>query len=145
MIQEKLLYAQDLLKNAGSSVSSGFNMKITGHTISDLNDHYDRSNKFAGFMKAEQMIDNGEIYYTHRFKCNCGAFPFQYGGFWVCNDCGGNRCERDWWVIRVQKDGNAWCCIGLGFEDLQSSDNYAFGDTRQESIDEYEKLMRAKE
>lgn len=46
------------------------------------------------------------------------------------------------WRIRVFKDGAAWCCVGEGFKDLQESDNYAFGDTRDEAIAAYGKIMQ---
>jgi hypothetical protein len=144
-MNDKLLTAQDILKNAGSYVSAGFNMGVMGHTIGDINNCNSRHNYFAGFMKAEEMIRDGKIFYTHRFKCKCGGQPFIYGGFWVCNGCGGKGVDKKWWSIKVQKDGNTWCCTGLGFVNLQESENYAFGGTRQEAIDEYEKLMKSRE
>ena len=42
---------------------------------------------------------------------------------------------------KVFQDGNEWCCIGIDFEDLQASDNYAFGETREAAIENYGKLM----
>lgn len=43
--------------------------------------------------------------------------------------------------MKGMKDGNAWCCVGAGFENLQESDNYSFGETRAEAIENYGKLM----
>ncbi|NDI85041.1 hypothetical protein [Undibacterium crateris] len=40
-------------------------------------------------------------------------------------------------VVTVEKDGNMWCAKGEGFIDLQTSENYAFGNTREEAIDNY--------
>lgn len=34
----------------------------------------------------------------------------------------------------IQPDGNQWCATGAGFEDLHDSDNYAFGDTKEEAL-----------
>lgn len=34
----------------------------------------------------------------------------------------------------IQSDGNAWCATGKGFCDLQSTRNYAFGDTPFEAL-----------
>ncbi len=39
--------------------------------------------------------------------------------------------------FKCTPDGNSWCCVGAGFVDLQESDNYAFGDTREEAIDAF--------
>ena len=138
----KLLMAQDLIETPSGHVRGGFNMRIQGHSVSDINQCNPRGPYSQGYFCADDMIRGGKIFYTQRFKCECGDYPFPYGGSWVCNRCGLGNCKKDWWVIKVFKDGDAWCCIGLDFEDLQSSDNYAFGDTRQEAIDEYEKLMR---
>ena len=44
--------------------------------------------------------------------------------------------------LKVEKDGNEFCCHGLDFEDLQSSNNYAFGKTFSETINNYEDVMR---
>lgn len=46
-----------------------------------------------------------------------------------------------YWALMVQ-DGEAWICYGVGFEDLQASDNYAFGDTREEAIANYGDKMK---
>lgn len=141
-MENKILSAQYLLKDPSSSFSAGFNMKIFGETYQAVIDCYDSLEKMQGFEKAEEMIKDGKIYYTHVFKCGCGDHPFLYGGFFVCNKCGGKGVDEKWWGIRIQKDGNEYCCTGENFEDLQSSKNYAFGKTFKDSIDNYENLMR---
>lgn len=88
------------------------------------------------------MAKEDGIAFTHVFKCKSDScFPFQYGGFFVCNSCGGKGVDKDWWKIKVEKDGNEFCCHGLDFTNLQESENYAFGDTFKEAIDNYGKLM----
>jgi hypothetical protein len=42
-------------------------------------------------------------------------------------------------AVKVIKDGNSFCCVGEGFVNLQESDNYAFGDTFDEAIENYKK------
>jgi hypothetical protein len=49
----------------------------------------------------------------------------------VCNGCGSKDVDKEWWKIKVEKDGNQFCCHGLDFVNLQESDNYAFGKTYQ--------------
>jgi len=138
---EKLKYAQDLIK-ASTSVMCGFNMFINGHPPLTFGQGYsDAYARMQGYDLAENMAKNGEIAFTHGFRCNCGGFPFLYGGFWVCNSCGGKNVDKVWWNIKVEKDGNAYCCHGLDFVNLQESDNYAFGDTYKEAISNYEELM----
>ena len=140
---EKLKTAQDLIKTSNSSVSAGFNMFIYGYDYPLHNEYHDHVARQQGFDYAKEMAENGEISFTHKFKCECGDIPFQYGGFWVCNSCGTKHAEKDWWEIKVEKDGNEFCCHGLDFEDLQSSNNYAFGKTFSEAINNYEDVMRA--
>ena len=142
-MQTELLYAQDVFKRYDTSFGCGFNMKVMGDASPNYSDnYYDLGPRNEGYSYATKMAKEGKIYYKHVFNCNCGARPFKYGGFFVCNSCGGKGVDHPWWPIRVQKDGNQFCCHGLGFEDLQSSENYAFGDTFQEAIDNYEKLFR---
>ena len=118
-----------------------------GHSYNDTFEHPHECQDGArrgGWKLAERLIKDGEIFFTHNFHkshSDCDGHAFQYGGFWVCNTCGGNRCFKPWWNIKVFKDGNAWCCIGEGFEDLQSSENYAFGDTRDDAISNYGDTM----
>jgi len=44
-------------------------------------------------------------------------------------------------TLTVEQDGNTWICKGEGFIDLQASTNYAFGDTKAESIKNYAELI----
>lgn len=140
---EKLKYAKDLIKTHSGSVKGGFNMFIDGHDSPKPNDCYDYYERIQGYDYAKEMAEKGAIAFTHKFKCRCGGYPFQYGGFWVCNSCGTKHAEEEWWKIKVEKDGNEFCCHGLDFEDLQSSSNYAFGKTFSEAIKNYEGIMRA--
>jgi len=143
---EKLKYAQDLIKTSNSSVACGFNMFIMGHRKPNFGDgHHDINARLQGYEYAESMAKKGEIAFTHKFRCKCcGGCPFQYGGFWVCNDCGGKNVDNDWWKVKVEKDGNEYCAHGLDFINLQESDNYAFGKTFDEALKEYGKLMTEK-
>ena len=142
---EKLKYAQDLIKTHNGSVAGGFNMFIGGHDRPRPNDCYDYNERTQGFDFAQKMAKENSIAFTHRFKCNCGGHAFQYGGFFVCNSCGGKGVDREWWKIKVEKDGNAYCCHGLDFINLQESDNVAFGDTFDEAIKNYGELFNRKE
>jgi hypothetical protein len=141
---EDLKYAQDLIKTTNSSVDCGFNMFIMGHDKPKPNDYYDYSARSQGYEYAEQMAKKCEIAFTYKFKCKCGGYPFQYGGFWVCNSCGNKNVDSEWWKIKVEKDGNEFCCHGLDFVNLQESDNYAFGKTFEEAIKNYGELMTIK-
>ncbi len=141
---ETLKYAQDLIKTNSSSVACGFNSFIMGHDSPKPNDHHDYFSRSQGYDYAKKMAENGEIVFTHKFKCKCGGYPFQYGGFWVCNSCGGRNVDENWWKIKVEKDGNEFCCHGIDFVNLQESDNYAFGKTFYEAIKEYEKVITSK-
>tara|TARA_R110000744_G_scaffold369378_1_gene479560 strand:+ start:408 stop:848 length:441 start_codon:yes stop_codon:yes gene_type:complete len=142
---EKLKYAQDLIR-ANSSVMSGFNTFITGGKEPKLNEYGDKSEWYArlqGYQYAKKMAKEDGIAFTKTFKCgkNSDCFPFEYGGFFVCNSCGNKAVDKDWWKIKVEKDGNAYCCHGLYFKNLQESYNYAFGDTFDEAISNYGQLM----
>jgi hypothetical protein len=134
---------QDVMKNPCGSSIAGFNMCQDGHSYNDAFEYphqYRDGARLGGWKLAEKMIKEGKIFFTlnfHKSHSDCDGHAFQYGGFWVCNTCGGNRCFKPWWNIKVFKDGNAWCCIGEDFKDLQSSENYAFGDTRDEAISNY--------
>lgn len=140
---EKLKYAQDLIKTANSSIDCGFNMFIHGKPsplyTDGYNDFYARS---QGWSYAKEMAKKGEIAFTHRFKCRCGGYPISYGGFWCCNSCGGKDVDMEWWNIKVEKDGDSFCCHGLDFVNLQESNNYAFGLSFEEAISNYETEMR---
>ena len=139
---ENLKYAQDLIKTRNSSVMGGFNMFISGHSRPKPNEYFDYYERVQGFDFAEKMAKENSISFTHRFKCNCGGHAFQYGGFFVCNSCGGKGVDKDWWKIKVEKDGDAYCCHGLNFINLQESENYAFGNTFNDAINNYEKLFK---
>ena len=141
----KLKYAQDLIK-ASTQVKAGFNIYIYGGNEPCLQDYGDRNEWYSqlqGYNYAKKMSMEDGIAFTYKFKCsnseNC--HPFMFGGFFVCNSCGNKSVEKEWWKIQVKKDGNAFCCHGLDFENLQVSNNYAFGDTFEDAIYNYEKLM----
>ena len=131
--------AQDYYSVASGGFMGGFNQRLFGE------ERPHRAADFAeplGWDEANRKIGAGEIFYTHNFKCPCGDHAFKYGGSWVCNGCGRSGVDEPWWIIRVQKDGSAWVVTGEGFENLQESENYAFGDTKKEALDAYKKLMR---
>jgi hypothetical protein len=148
---KKLMTAQDLLKYPGGPAAGAFNSRGFGHTYNEVFGYPSRPTpeSTSGFYLAEKMIGEGRIFSIQRFRhkfgndvCRGQAFP--YGGDWVCNKCGQSGLERYWWQIKVYKDGNAWCCVGIDFVDLQASDNFAFGDTRDEAIKNYETLKLGK-
>ncbi len=131
--------AQDYFERAGGEFLGGFNSRLFGTDYSDM--VRGSWEGCSGWDEADKWINEGKIYYTHNFGCPCGDHSFKYGGFWVCNGCGRSGCDEPWWVVRVQKDGNAYITHGEDFANLQESDNYAFGDTREESLAAYKKLM----
>ena len=131
--------AQDYLnENCSGRVRGGFNQRIQGYSMPT---GQGVTEEFQGWCKADEMIKAGKIYYTHTFSHNCTALSFLYGGSHVCNACGNGRLEKPWWDIKLMKDGEAWFCVGEGFINLQESDNYAFGDTKKEALDNYYNLM----
>lgn len=147
----KILNAQDLF-DVGGEWGAGFNTRISGWDYQEANGYpaYPSADRASGWQRADQMIEAGKIYYYHRFRhiargevCNGYAFP--YGGTFVCNECGWKDLKKPWMAVKVYKDGNAWCCIGTPFINLQASDNYAFGDTREEALNKYEALMHERE
>lgn len=139
-----LVTAQDIFRwPFDTSFAGGFNQRVFGESFADTTRAWDSAARGSGWWKADEMIQAGKIYFVHPFPHGtdrCHAFP--YGGTWVCNGCGQSRLEKPWWRIRAFKDGSAWCCVGEGFEDLQVSDNYAFGDTRDEAITAYGQLFQ---
>jgi|GEM_PF-4177782 len=140
---EQLKYAQDLIKTSNTSIASGFNMFIQGYPCPNFGDNYhDTCERMIGWEYAEKMAEENGIAFTHNFGCECGGHSFLYGGFWVCNECGRKNVDKDWWKIKVEKDGNAFCCHGLDFVNLQESENYAFGNTFKEAIVNYEKQIK---
>lgn len=137
---------QDIIKNPTAQAISGFNCRIAGHSYLDTFQRtHERSDaeRHAGWELADSMIADGKLFFTHNFhKLSCvNGHAFPYGGTWACNTCNRDHIDAAWWKIKVYKDGNSWCCIGVDFEDLQASDNYAFGDTRESAIENYGKLM----
>ena len=139
----KLKTAQELIKTNNSSAMAGFNMFIYGHPPITLGDGYhDAYDRIQGYEFGQKMAKEDGIAFTKVFKCKQGdCHPFQYGGFFVCNNCGGKGVDKEWWKIQVEKDGDEFCCHGLDFVNLQESSNYAFGKTFEESISNYEKVM----
>lgn len=139
--------AQDYIQGGGYALG-GFNRRIFGYTYLEAfkyENEQQNGELHAGWDLADSMIEQGKIYFVHNFhRLECpNGHAFHYGGSWVCNTCNNSGVDRDWWKIKVAKDGNAWCCVGEGFENLQESDNYAFGDTRDEAILAYGYLMTA--
>lgn len=143
---DKFAYAQDILKNSAGSIGAGFNRRIAGQSFADAFQYdNERQNRdmVAGFYKADDLIEAGEIFYVHNFhqlECPKGH-AFLFCSTYVCNTCNRDHLDKEWWKIKVMKDGSAWCCVGNGFVNLQESDNYAFGDTREQAIQAYGELM----
>jgi hypothetical protein len=132
-----LLFAQDFFRNPDGEFFSGFNSRILGEIYTEAC-QYPNPERCAGWWKADEMIRSGKCFFVQRFPHPpCTGYAFPYGGTWVCNDCGANHLDKPWWTIRVQKDGNSFCCYGLDFVDLQESSNYAFGATFEEAIANY--------
>jgi hypothetical protein len=142
---ETLKNAQDLIKASNPHVRGGFNQFIHGTGEPVMSDYGDKSQWAAesqGYEFAKKMAEQDCIAFTHVFKCGqAGCFPFSFGGSFVCNSCGRNELKKDWWEIKVEKDGDSFCCHGLDFINLQESENYAFGDTFNEAIANYETVM----
>ena len=140
---ETLKTAQELIKTNNTSVIAGFNMFIQGYPPITFGDGYhDAYDRIQGYEFAQKMAKEDGIAFTKVFKCRperCN--PFMYGGFFVCNNCGSKGVDKEWWKIKVEKDGNEFCCHGLDFINLQESSNYAFGKTFEEAISNYEKAM----
>lgn len=148
---DRLKYGDEVLGHGGEAVC-GFNSRIMGHSHSQCVDkvpHGPRwAQRSAGWTLADGMARAGKLYAVHNFhhshECTGHAFP--YGGKFVCETCtwpGYPSLEKPWWTIKCYPDGNAWCCVGPDFEDLQASDNYAFGDTYEAAIKAYGDLMVA--
>jgi hypothetical protein len=142
---EKLKTAQELIKANNSYVYAGFNQFIYGNSSPKRSDYGNSEQWYAelqGYDFAKKIAKEDGIAFTEKFKCeteNC--HPFKYGGFFVCNTCGGKGVDKDWWKIQVEKDGNMYCCHGLDFINIQESNNYAFGETFEKAIEEYKKLF----
>lgn len=140
-------YAQEFPRIAACSahVAGGFNSRVLGVSRNSSADGYARFERGQGWDAADEMVRAGQIYFVHPFPHGkCKSTGFVYGGTWACNGCNTDGFQKDWWKVRVFKDGTAWCVVGEGFENLQASDNYAFGDTRDEALAEYAALMESK-
>jgi hypothetical protein len=141
---ETLKYAQDLIKS-NNYVSAGFNQFINGNKEPKRTDYGSPEQWYSesqGYDYAKKMAKEEGIAFTHIFKCEkSGCFPFNYGGFMVCNSCGNKDVDKEWWRIKVEKDGNQYCCHGLDFVNLQESENYAFGHDFETAIENYRSLM----
>ncbi len=123
----------------------GFNSRVHGVERRSAADGYARFERGHGWDKAEEMIRAGQIYFIHPFPHGqCKQTGFAYGGTWACNACRTDGFQKPWWAVRVMQDGNAWCVVGEGFQDLQSSDNYAYGETREKALAAYAELMAQK-
>ena len=150
-IHTTLATAQDVFVDAGGMFGAGFNRRVSGWTYNECF-RYD-AERFSrelqgGWQSADKLIAEGKIYYIHNFHRshgNCSeGFALQYGSKWACNTCGNIGVDKPWWAIKVTKDGNAWMCAGEGFSNLQDSENFAFGDTRDQAIVNYGNLMTTK-
>lgn len=135
---------QDYIKNGSGADNCGFNNRIHGEKYNDVFRYPHNYDMIGGWNLADKMIEEGRIYFLHNFHhshSDCKGYAFTYGGFWVCNTCGAKGVDEPWWTVKVMKDGNAWCCIGEDFVNLQESDNVAFGDTREDAISNYGDLF----
>ncbi|WP_448120516.1 hypothetical protein [Pseudomonas veronii] len=140
----KIQYAYQIFKPSSldAHFGGGFNSRVQGVEFADAIDGAYKAERMQGWWKADEMIKSGQIYFIHPFPHGqCKQTGFVYGGTWACNTCRTDGFQKPWWAIRVMKDGSAWCVTGEGFEDLQSSANYAFGDTREEALSAYAELM----
>lgn len=145
----KYMTGQYVIKDPSGSAICGFNCRIGGHSYLDTFQYpHERTDaeRHAGWELADRMIEAGKLFFVHNFhKLSCEkGHAFPYGGTWACNTCNRDHIDEPWWKIKVFKDGNAWCCIGVDFEDLQASNNYAFGETREAAIENYGRLMLQK-
>ena len=134
------MMADKIFKTSSGEFRGGFNSRIHGKTEIG---QYDKGESYYGWQAAEDMIKDGSVYYVQPFPhSNCTGAAFYYGALFACNTCQRDHLEKPWWSIRVFKDGNAWCCVGEDFKDLQESENYSFGDTRDQAIKNYGFLMQ---
>lgn len=135
-----LKYANELI-SGGNYAKAGFNMFIDGCSEPKASEYGDKNEWYSllqGYQYAKKMAKEDGIAFTYPFKCKqSDCFPFEFGGFFVCNGCGNKGVDKDWWKIQVEKDGNEFCCHGLDFINLQESNNYAFGKTFEEAIQNY--------
>ncbi len=145
----KFVTACEIFKNPtwiNGDYLGGFNARLYGDSYADAcgypNPSYTIGPRSAGWHKAEEMINDGKIYYLHIFPHDgCDKRSFYYGGHQVCNACGKSGLAKDWWNIKITKDGNAFMVQGEGFINLQESENFAFGGTKEEALNNYKNLM----
>lgn len=144
---EVLKFSESVMRNPGGDAGGGFNSRILGHSQNEaMRDcGYNYGARLAGWELADGLVRAGKLYAVHNFHHSheCGGHAFPYGGSFVCNDCGRSRLEKPWWKIKCYPDGNAWCCVGPDFENLQESDCVAFGDSYDAAIKAYGDLMTA--
>lgn len=148
-MENNLKTAQELISTSNVYVSCGFNQFIHGDKSPIRSDYGNAEQWHAelqGYDYARKMAETDGIAFTHIFKCGQSerCFPFNYGGLFVCNTCGLKSVDKDWWKIQVEKDGDQFCCHGLDFVNLQESENYAFGSTFNQAIENYGILMLSK-
>lgn len=150
-MSNKLQHGDEVIRNGSGSALAGFNRRVQGQSYADAFQYpHERQDRemYGGWTLADSMITQGRIYSVHNFHYShsgCTGHAFEYGATWVCNTCNRSQLNRDWWKIKVYRDGAAWCCVGEDFENLQESENFAFGATRDEAIKNYGDLMQAKE
>lgn len=114
--------AQDYLKpTAGGECRGGFNSRLFGDSRLKTMDRIPQGSRWAqrnaGWELADGMIRKGKIFSRTVID--------------------GKDIE-----FKCMQDGNAWCCVGPDFENLQESDCYAFADTFDEAIIEFSKLTK---
>ena len=101
--------AQDYLsENVSGRVKSGFNQRIQGGPMPTDHGQFE---ELQGWSKADEMINEGKIYYTHTFSHECRELSFKYGGSDVCNACGKSGLGKLWWNIKTMKDGKFSCSM----------------------------------
>ena len=89
----------------------GYNLALNGLSWAEARLQHNSTmwDRYAGyFIQAEDWIREGKLYFI-----------------------------KDGLKIKVLKDGNSFCCIGEHFKNLQESDNYAFGETFEDAIENY--------
>ena len=105
-------YAQDFIPNEDGQCLGGFNSRLFGESFRECTDgsigwHFNQ--RAAGWNLADGMIKSGKIF----SKTNIDGREI---------------------IFKCFRDGDAFCCVGEGFENLQESNNYAFGASFDEAI-----------
>lgn len=120
--------APQFFRETTCPTNTGFNSRLRGlswsETAADAQGQT-KTKRFAGWDLANGMVAKGKLF--------AALFPYEKQEY------------PTWQIAKCFKDGNAWCCVGEGFENLQESDNYAFGDTQDEAIKAYGDLMQSME